>query len=78
MVVNLTSKDSYYENGFSVYIREISLFLFRALGVRSRKLSNLREGQSSDGAPPYFGRHVKPLIPAAIAVVCTHSSFKKG
>jgi hypothetical protein len=23
-------------------------------------------------APPYFGRHVKPLVPAAFAVVSTH------
>jgi hypothetical protein len=59
----------------------------RALGDRSRKLNNVRKGQSSDGWPkfisrasPCFGRHfnllVKPLVPAAIAVVCTHSSFK--
>jgi hypothetical protein len=27
-------------------------------------------------APPCFGRHVKPLVPAAIAVV--NSSFKQG
>jgi hypothetical protein len=46
-------------------------------GVRSRKLSNV--GQSLDGdknllsrAPPYFGRLVKPLVPAALAVVSTH------
>jgi hypothetical protein len=29
-------------------------------------------------APPYFGRHVKPLVLAAFAVVCTHSSFNKN
>jgi hypothetical protein len=29
-------------------------------------------------APPYFGRHVKPLVPAAFAVISTHSSFKEG
>jgi hypothetical protein len=28
--------------------------------------------------PPCFGRHVKPLVPAAFLVVCTHSNFKKG
>jgi hypothetical protein len=28
-------------------------------------------------APPCFGRHVKPLVPAAFAVVSTHSSFKE-
>jgi hypothetical protein len=25
-----------------------------------------------------FGRHVKPLVPVAFAVVSTYSSFKKG
>jgi hypothetical protein len=46
-------------------------------GVRSRKLSNV--GQSLDvtksvlsRVPPWFGRHVKPLVPAALAVVITH------
>jgi hypothetical protein len=29
-------------------------------------------------APPCFGRHVKPLVPAAFTVVSTHSSFKEG
>jgi hypothetical protein len=29
-------------------------------------------------APPFFGKHIKPLVPAAFAVVCTHSSFKEG
>jgi hypothetical protein len=29
-------------------------------------------------APPCFGRHVKLLVPAAFAVVSTHSSFKEG
>jgi hypothetical protein len=27
---------------------------------------------------PCFGRHVKPLVPAAFAVVNTSSSFKEG
>jgi hypothetical protein len=49
------------------------------LGVRSRKLSNV--GQLVIGwvtknllsrAPPCFGRHVKPLVPAAFAVVSSH------
>jgi hypothetical protein len=29
-------------------------------------------------ASPCFGRHVKPLVPAAFAVACIHSSFKEG
>jgi hypothetical protein len=29
-------------------------------------------------ALPGFGRHVKPLVPAAFAVVSTHSSFTRG
>jgi hypothetical protein len=29
-------------------------------------------------APPCFGRHVKPLVPVAFAIVITHSSFKEG
>jgi hypothetical protein len=29
-------------------------------------------------APPCFGRHVKPLVPVAFAVVSIHSSFKEG
>jgi hypothetical protein len=52
----------------------------RAFSVRSRKLSNALKGQ--DGWPKFiisfFGRHVKPLVPAAFAVVSTRSSFKKG
>jgi hypothetical protein len=47
-------------------------------GVQSWKLSNV--GQSLDGGPkiyyhelpPCFERHVKPLVPAAFAVVSTH------
>jgi hypothetical protein len=46
-------------------------------GVRLRKLSNV--GQSLDDlpkklsrAPPCFDRHVKPLVPAAFAVVSIH------
>jgi hypothetical protein len=55
------------------------------LGVRSRKLSNVRRGQSWDGwpsllprAPPCFGKHFKPLVQVAFAVVSTHFSFKEG
>jgi hypothetical protein len=40
--------------------------------VRSRKLSNV--GQLSR-APPCFGRQVKPLVPAAFAVVSTHWAY---
>jgi hypothetical protein len=29
---------------------------------------------SANAAPPCFGRHVKPLVPAAFAVVSTHQS----
>jgi hypothetical protein len=29
-------------------------------------------------APPWFGRHAKPLVPVAFAIVSTHSSFKEG
>jgi hypothetical protein len=29
-------------------------------------------------APPCFGRHVKPLVSVAFAIVSTHSSFKEG
>jgi hypothetical protein len=29
-------------------------------------------------SPPCFGRHVKPLVPVAFAIVSTHSSFKEG
>jgi hypothetical protein len=49
------------------------------LSVRSRKLSNVRRGQSLGGrpklsrAPPFFGRHVKLLVPAALAVFSTVS-----
>jgi hypothetical protein len=45
-------------------------------GVRSRKLSNV--GQMDDQKiyylAPCFGRHVKPLVPGAFAVVSTHQS----
>jgi hypothetical protein len=29
-------------------------------------------------APQCFGRHVKPFLLVAFAVVCTHSNFKEG
>jgi hypothetical protein len=29
-------------------------------------------------APPCFGRHVKPFVPVAFAIVSTHSSFMEG
>jgi hypothetical protein len=55
------------------------------LGVRSRKLSNVSTFQRSvigwvtknllSRAPPWFGRHVKPLVPAAFAVVSTHPQY---
>jgi hypothetical protein len=53
------------------------------LGVRSRKLSKHRSQWPVIGwvtkkllsrAPPCFGRHVKPLVSAAFAVVSTHQS----
>jgi hypothetical protein len=58
-----------------------------ALGVRSRKLSNVLKGDIShrmgdqnllSGAPPWFRRYVQPLVPAAFAVVSTHFSFNEG
>jgi hypothetical protein len=47
------------------------------LGVRSWKLSNVGHRWIGDHhllsqAPPCFGRHVKPLVPAAFAVIMTH------
>jgi hypothetical protein len=54
------------------------------LSVRSRKLNNVfkvchRMGDQNllSRARPCFGRHVKLLVPAAFAVVSTHSSFKE-
>jgi hypothetical protein len=50
-----------------------------ALGVRSRKLSNVLNGQ--DGCVSRalcFGRHFKPLVLVAFEVVSTKSSFKEG
>jgi hypothetical protein len=47
-------------------------------GVRSRKLSNVGHPMGwaiknlLSRAPPCFGGHVKPLVPAAFAVVSTH------
>jgi hypothetical protein len=53
-----------------------------AVGVRSQNLSRKASHQMDDqnllsGATPCFGRHVKPLVPAAFAVV-KPSSFKEG
>jgi hypothetical protein len=50
------------------------------LGVRSRKLNNVLKGHRMGDqnllsrVPPCFGRHVKPLIPVAFALVSTHST----
>jgi hypothetical protein len=43
-------------------------------------MASLRKGDQNllSRAPPCFGRHVKPLVPVAFAVVSTHSSFKEG
>jgi hypothetical protein len=48
-------------------------------GVRSRKLCNVvchwmgdQKFKLLSSAPPCFGRHVKPLVPAAFVVVSTH------
>jgi hypothetical protein len=43
-------------------------------------MANHRKGDQNllSRAPPCFGRHVKPLVPVAIAIVSTHSSFKQG
>jgi hypothetical protein len=35
-------------------------------------------GHNNTITPPHFGRHVKPLLPVAFAVVYTHFSFKEG
>jgi hypothetical protein len=45
--------------------------------VRSQKLRNIHKGRSSNGnlmsqAPPCFGRHGKPLVPAVFPVVNIH------
>jgi hypothetical protein len=46
---------------------------------RSQKVSHGMGDQNLlSRAPPCFGRHVKPLVPAPFAVVSTHSSFKEG
>jgi hypothetical protein len=55
-----------------------------ALGVRSRKVSNVREGHRMGDqnllsrARPCFGRHVELLVPAAFAVVSTHPLQYQG
>jgi hypothetical protein len=42
------------------------------------KLSHRMGDQNLLSRAPFFGRHDKPLVPAAFAVVRTHSSFKEG
>jgi hypothetical protein len=73
---------------FSVYnmyvrIEELDGPAVSAFGVRSRKLSNLSKGrplgdQNLLSQAPCFGRNVKSLVPAAFAVVSTHSIPKEG
>jgi hypothetical protein len=48
--------------------------------VRSVSMASLRMGDQNllSRARPCFGRHVKPLVPVAFAIVSTHSSFKEG
>jgi hypothetical protein len=43
-------------------------------------MAGLRMGDQNlfSRAPPCFRRHVKPLVPVPLAIVNTHSSFKKG
>jgi hypothetical protein len=43
-------------------------------------MASLRMGDQNllSRALPCFGRHVKPLVPVAFAIVSTHSSFKEG
>jgi hypothetical protein len=77
---------------FIIYIfgnEELDGPVVTALGVRTRKLSNVLKGLKVlnthrmgdqnllSQAPPSFGKHVKPLVPAVFAIVSTHSSFKE-
>jgi hypothetical protein len=43
-------------------------------------MASLRMGDQNllSRASPCFGRHVKPLVPVAFAIVSIHSSFKGG
>jgi hypothetical protein len=58
--------------------RQLKDLHLRCTAIKRQTLSNV--GQSLDGwpknllsrAPPSSGRHVKPLVPAAFAVVITH------
>jgi hypothetical protein len=68
----------------NVSVDELHGLAASALRVRSRKLSDVRKGQSWMGdqnllsrAPLCFGRHVKLLVTAAFAVVSFNSSFKE-
>jgi hypothetical protein len=53
-----------------------------ALGVRSQKLSNISPSWVTKSllsrAPPCFGRHVKPLVPAVFVFVSAHSNFNES
>jgi hypothetical protein len=68
-----------------MYDEELDSLAVSALDMRSRKLSTGLNGHHGMGdqnllsrAPPCFGRHVKPLVPVAFAIVSTYSSFKEG
>jgi hypothetical protein len=58
-------------------IEELDGPAVRALGVRSRTKQRMGDQNLLARATPCFRRYVKPLVPAAFAVVCTHSSFKE-
>jgi hypothetical protein len=53
-----------------------------ALGVQTWKATFVRSVMGNQNllsrAPSCFGKHVKLLVPAALAIVNTHSSFKEG
>jgi hypothetical protein len=44
----------------------------------SQRMTKMGDQNLLSRAPPCFGKHVKPLIPATFAVVNTPSSFKEG
>jgi hypothetical protein len=52
--------------------------LFRIDSVHKMDMSIIYVHNLLSRATPCFGKHVRPLVPVAFAIVSTHSSFKEG
>jgi hypothetical protein len=73
--------DDYVTKSESVIFNTIQYLCLHRQGYKSNRCVSFydpNQRDDRDDRAPCFGRHVKPLVPAAFGVVGTYSSFKEG